>query len=121
MAVKYFDWDGAKNAKLRAERGIGFEDIVFHIERVAAKNSKRRRAIASRDDALGCSPGKIEVPGRADGIGDPVVRIAAPDVRFHCEVQVCESGRVRHAPCQVPVPHLEKAIGLCRSRTVRPP
>ena len=33
MAVKYFDWDDAKNAKLRTERGIGFEDIVFHIER----------------------------------------------------------------------------------------
>jgi hypothetical protein len=33
MRVKYFDWDDAKNAKLRAERGIGFEDIVFHIER----------------------------------------------------------------------------------------
>ena len=33
MAVKYFDWDDAKNAKLRVERGIGFEDIVFHIER----------------------------------------------------------------------------------------
>jgi hypothetical protein len=33
MAVKYFDWDDAKNAKLRAERGIGVEDIVFHIER----------------------------------------------------------------------------------------
>jgi len=31
--VKYFDWDDAKNAKLRKERGIGFEDIVFHIER----------------------------------------------------------------------------------------
>ena len=31
--VKYFDWDDAKNAKLRAERGIGFEEIVFHIER----------------------------------------------------------------------------------------
>jgi hypothetical protein len=31
--VKYFDWDDAKNAKLRAERVIGFEDIVFHIER----------------------------------------------------------------------------------------
>jgi len=31
--VKFFDWDDAKNAKLRAERGIGFEDIVFHIER----------------------------------------------------------------------------------------
>jgi uncharacterized DUF497 family protein len=31
--VKYFDWDDAKNAKLRTERGIGFEDVVFHIER----------------------------------------------------------------------------------------
>jgi len=31
--VKYFDWDDAKNVKLRAERGIGFEDVVFHIER----------------------------------------------------------------------------------------
>jgi hypothetical protein len=26
-------WDAAKNAKLRAERGIAFEDVVFHIER----------------------------------------------------------------------------------------
>jgi uncharacterized DUF497 family protein len=33
VAVKYFAWDEAKNAKLRAARGIGFEDIVFHIER----------------------------------------------------------------------------------------
>jgi len=32
-AVKLFGWDDAKNAKLRSERGIGFEDIVFHIER----------------------------------------------------------------------------------------
>lgn len=31
--MKYFDWDDAKNAKLRKERDIGFEDIVFHIER----------------------------------------------------------------------------------------
>lgn len=31
--MKYFDWDDARNAKLRTERGIGFEDIVFHIER----------------------------------------------------------------------------------------
>jgi hypothetical protein len=29
--VKYFDWDDAKNAKLKAERG--FEEVVFHIER----------------------------------------------------------------------------------------
>ena len=33
MAVKYFAWDDAKNAKLKADRGIGFEDVVFHIER----------------------------------------------------------------------------------------
>ena len=33
MAVKYFAWDDAKNAKLRTERAIGFEEIVFHIER----------------------------------------------------------------------------------------
>ncbi len=33
MLVKLLDWDDAKNAKLRTERGIGFEDIVFHIER----------------------------------------------------------------------------------------
>jgi len=31
--VEYLDWDDAKNAKLRTERGIGFEEIVFHIER----------------------------------------------------------------------------------------
>ena len=30
--MKYFAWDEEKNA-LRKERGIGFEDIVFHIER----------------------------------------------------------------------------------------
>ena len=31
--MKYFAWDDAKNTKLRADRGIGFEDVVFHIER----------------------------------------------------------------------------------------
>ena len=31
--MKYFAWDDAKNAKLKADRGIGFEDIAFHIER----------------------------------------------------------------------------------------
>jgi uncharacterized DUF497 family protein len=31
--VKFFDWDDAKNAKLTAERRIGFEGIVFHLER----------------------------------------------------------------------------------------
>jgi uncharacterized DUF497 family protein len=31
--VKYFTWDDAKNEKLKAERGIGFEEVVFLIER----------------------------------------------------------------------------------------
>jgi|SRR5215471_10134768 len=31
--MKYFAWDEAKNDKLKAERGVGFEDVVFHIER----------------------------------------------------------------------------------------
>lgn len=26
-----FDWDPEKNEKLRAERGISFEEIVFHL------------------------------------------------------------------------------------------
>jgi hypothetical protein len=33
LPVKYFTWDEAKNDKLKAERGVGFEEIVFHIER----------------------------------------------------------------------------------------
>lgn len=33
VSVKYFAWDDDKNAKLKAQRGIGFEDIVFHMER----------------------------------------------------------------------------------------
>jgi len=31
--LKYFAWDDAKNEKLKAERGIGFEEIVYHIAR----------------------------------------------------------------------------------------
>lgn len=31
--MKYFAWDTQKNEKLKAERGISFEEIVFHIER----------------------------------------------------------------------------------------
>lgn len=31
--MKYFTWDNAKNEKLKFERGISFEDVVFHIER----------------------------------------------------------------------------------------
>ena len=30
--LKYFDWDDGKNRKLKAERDIGFEEIVFRIE-----------------------------------------------------------------------------------------
>ena len=31
--MKYFKWDPGKNDKLRAERGISFEEVVYHIER----------------------------------------------------------------------------------------
>lgn len=31
-SLKYFTWNNAKNEKLRAERGISFEEVVFHIE-----------------------------------------------------------------------------------------
>jgi uncharacterized DUF497 family protein len=31
--VKYFTWDEDKNEKLKAEPGIGFEEVVFHIQR----------------------------------------------------------------------------------------
>ncbi len=31
--MKYFTWDTGKNEKLRAERRISFEEIVYHIER----------------------------------------------------------------------------------------
>jgi uncharacterized DUF497 family protein len=33
FSLKYFTWDNAKNEKLRADRGVSFEDVVFHIER----------------------------------------------------------------------------------------
>ncbi|MCG6961748.1 MAG: DUF4258 domain-containing protein [Acidobacteria bacterium] len=31
--MKYFSWSAEKNDQLREERGISFEEIVFHIER----------------------------------------------------------------------------------------
>lgn len=31
--MKYFTWDNDKNEKLKEERGISFEEVVFHIER----------------------------------------------------------------------------------------
>jgi uncharacterized DUF497 family protein len=33
LRLKYFTWDNAKNEKLKTERGVSFEDMVFHIER----------------------------------------------------------------------------------------
>lgn len=30
--MKRFNWDPGKNEQLRAERGISFEEILFHIE-----------------------------------------------------------------------------------------
>ena len=31
LEVKYYDWDPEKNEMLKNERGISFEDIIFHI------------------------------------------------------------------------------------------
>jgi len=31
--VKYFSWDSEKNEKLKAERGISFEEVAFYIEK----------------------------------------------------------------------------------------
>ena len=31
--MKYFSWDGEKNESLNRERGVSFEEVVFHIER----------------------------------------------------------------------------------------
>jgi uncharacterized DUF497 family protein len=30
--VKHYAWDPAKNERLNRERGVSFEDVVFHIE-----------------------------------------------------------------------------------------
>lgn len=31
--MKYYSWDNEKNKRLKAERGVSFEEVVFHIER----------------------------------------------------------------------------------------
>ena len=31
--MKYFTWDPERNQKLKAERDVSFEEVVFHIER----------------------------------------------------------------------------------------
>jgi hypothetical protein len=31
--MKYFAWDNEKNERLKRERGVSFEEVVFHIER----------------------------------------------------------------------------------------
>lgn len=30
--MKHYTWDPAKNQRLKRERGVSFEDVVFHIE-----------------------------------------------------------------------------------------
>jgi len=32
LPVKHYAWDPAKNERLKRERGVSFEDVVFHIE-----------------------------------------------------------------------------------------
>ena len=75
MGVKYFAWDDAKNAKVKADRGIGFEDVVFHIERgdlldiLEHRNPERyagqRIFVVQRDDYVYLGPVRR---GRAHGL-----------------------------------------------------
>jgi hypothetical protein len=44
LAVKYFAWDDAKNATLRADRSIGFEDIIPRLANLASIGRLRRTA-----------------------------------------------------------------------------
>lgn len=32
MLMKYFSWSNEKNIKLQQERGVSFEEVVFHIQ-----------------------------------------------------------------------------------------
>ena len=41
--MEYFDWADAKKAKLRAERGIGFEDRLPHRARRPGRRSRNSR------------------------------------------------------------------------------
>ncbi len=60
--MKYLAWDDAKNAKLRKERGSGFEDVVFHIERGDAldildypnsdRYARQRIFVVQREDSV---------------------------------------------------------------------
>ena len=45
-AGEYFDWEDAKNAKLRGERGIGFEDVVFNFQRGDLVDTGNNRILA---------------------------------------------------------------------------
>ncbi len=33
LSMKYFSWNDEKNERLKRERGVAFEEVVFHIER----------------------------------------------------------------------------------------
>jgi len=33
LSVKYFSWDSEKNEKLKAERVVSFEEVIFYIEK----------------------------------------------------------------------------------------
>ena len=52
--MKYFTWDAEKNGKLKVERGVSFEEIVFHIERGDVLNQERyggqRILVVQRED-----------------------------------------------------------------------
>ena len=57
VAVKYFDWNDAKNAKLRAERGIGLVTQSDKTVRAVASNAQSwRYNVLSSPAELCCTP-----------------------------------------------------------------
>jgi hypothetical protein len=50
--VKYGAWDDAKTRTFRVDRGIGFEDIVFHIERSDLLDSLEQPNVEDAHDSI---------------------------------------------------------------------
>ena len=102
--MKCFDWDDARNGKLRAERGIGFEEIVFHIERGDVldilkhpnpdRDAGQRIFVVRREDYL------YLVPFVEDGVVPFVVNLATCNYCTHEPKQL--SATLRPVPAPAP-------------------
>jgi hypothetical protein len=71
--MKYFAWDDAKNAKLQADRDIGFENVIFHIERGdlldILEHPNPDRYAGQRIVVIRCGPSRLRRAPRAAFFG----------------------------------------------------